>query len=349
MTLGNKNLPITYREYKFAEEFPILLMEGKSTSPQIDFIHFHNCIEIAFCRKGTMTWNLENRIFSLTPGNICFLPPFFTHGSFFPVLPEAAPKETVPKETTPKEVAPKKAALKVTVSEANISPGIDTMEDAPDTDVSCVYLFFNPEQLLAPFYPNGLPREFTWYQYTDFPKILPAALFPEQVKLIRMIIQELQEKKEHYRQSVRGMVETLLILLYRQHLDCPVFGGTVSALPQLFPAVSFLDTEYASELDTAHLAHLCGLSQRQFLLYFQECFSQTPLQYLRTVRIQKACRLLTSTETGILDIALQTGFRSLSSFNRYFHKIVGSNPQAFRNDRRVIVKKDPRYAPYHAE
>lgn len=195
MTPGNKNLPITYREYKFAEEFPILLMEGKSTSPQIDFIHFHNCIEIAFCRKGTMTWNLENRIFSLTPGNICFLPPFFTHGSFFPVLPEAAPKETVPKEATPKEVAPKKAALKVTVSEANISPGIDTMEDAPDTDVSCVYLFFNPEQLLAPFYPNGLPREFTWYQYTDFPKILPAALFPEQVKLIRMIIQELQEKK----------------------------------------------------------------------------------------------------------------------------------------------------------
>ena len=67
MTANNKSLPITYREYKFAEEFPILLMEGKSTSPQIDFIHFHNCIEIAFCNKGTMTWNLENRVFSLTP------------------------------------------------------------------------------------------------------------------------------------------------------------------------------------------------------------------------------------------------------------------------------------------
>lgn len=171
MTPGNKNLPITYREYKFAEEFPILLMEGKSTSPQIDFIHFHNCIEIAFCRKGTMTWNLENRIFSLTPGNICFLPPFFTHGSFFPVLPEAAPKETVPKETALKVVFSEAKGF----SEANISPGNDTMEDVPDTDVSCVYLFFNPEQLLAPFYPNGLPREFTWYQYTDFPKILPAA------------------------------------------------------------------------------------------------------------------------------------------------------------------------------
>ena len=138
MTPGNKNLPITYREYKFAEEFPILLMEGKSTSPQIDFIHFHNCIEIAFCRKGTMAWNLENRIFSLTPGNICFLPPFFTHGSFFPVLPEAAPKKIVPKETAPKE-----DALKVVFSEANISPGIDTTEDAPDTDVSICFLTRN--------------------------------------------------------------------------------------------------------------------------------------------------------------------------------------------------------------
>ena len=94
----------------------------------------------------------------LTPGNICFLPPFFHAWFLFPgFCREAAPKETVPKETTLKEVAPKKAALKVTVSEANISPGIDTMEDAPDTDVSCVYLFLTRNRLLAPFYPNGLP------------------------------------------------------------------------------------------------------------------------------------------------------------------------------------------------
>ena len=112
------------------------MMEDKSTTPQIDFIHFHNCIEIAFCQSGTMTWNLENQVSSLSPGNICFLPPFFTHGSFFP---------------------------------------------SQEGEVSCSYLFFNPEQLLAPFYPNGLPSEFTWYQYTDFSKLL-SGRFPEQVE-----------------------------------------------------------------------------------------------------------------------------------------------------------------------
>ena len=242
MTSCSRNLPVTYREYKFAADFPILLMEVKSTTPQIDFIHFHNCIEIAFCQSGTITW----------------------------------------------------------------------------------------------------------YQYTDFSKLLSGERFCEEVELIRMIIGELTDRVGHYRTTVRGMVETLLVLLYRKHQGCSVFGGGGSSLPQLFPAISYLDSEYAVELDTAHLAYLCGLSSRQFMQRFQESFQQTPLQYLRTVRIQKACRMLTSSETGILDIALQTGFHSLSSFNRYFHKIVGSSPQAFRNDRRAIVKKDPRYAPYRA-
>ncbi|ERI70752.1 hypothetical protein HMPREF1548_01987, partial [Clostridium sp. KLE 1755] len=180
MTSCSRNLPVTYREYKFAADFPILLMEVKSTTPQIDFIHFHNCIEIAFCQSGTMTWNLENQVSSLSPGNICFLPPFFTHGSFFP------PQEG---------------------------------------EVSCSYLFFNPEQLLAPFYPNGLPSEFTWYQYTDFSKLLSGERFCEEVELIRMIIGELTDRVGHYRTTVRGMVETLLVLLYRKHQGCSVFGG----------------------------------------------------------------------------------------------------------------------------
>ena len=65
------------------------------------------------------------------------------------------------------------------------------------------------------------------------------------------------------------MVETLLVLLYRKHQGCSVFGGGGSSLPQLFPAISYLDSEYAAELDTAHLAYLCGLSSRQFMQRFQ--------------------------------------------------------------------------------
>ena len=79
-------LPVTYREYRFSEGFPALLMRGTSiTSPsEREFLHFHNSIEIALCVHGRMNWNLENAECMLLPGDLCFLPPFFTHSSRFP-------------------------------------------------------------------------------------------------------------------------------------------------------------------------------------------------------------------------------------------------------------------------
>lgn len=61
MTVGEQaSLPVTYREYVFSQDFPMLFVQGTRISDHVDFIHFHNCIEIALCEKGSMTWNLEN-------------------------------------------------------------------------------------------------------------------------------------------------------------------------------------------------------------------------------------------------------------------------------------------------
>lgn len=297
------SLPITYREYRFAPDFPLLLMEVTSTTPLADFIHFHNCIEIAVCEQGTMDWNLENNTCQMTPGSFCLLPPFFTHASFFP---------------------------------------------AQEGEVLCHYLFFNPEQLLKPFYPNGLPEEFQWYHYTGFHKIMNGTDYPEELQLLRQILYELQEEKPFYQQTILGLVEALLTLFYRHHQGNPVFMPSSNSIPDLFPAISYLDTEYLQEPDIALLAQLCGLSRKQFLEKFRQSFHQTPLQYLKTLRVRKACYLLTSTETGILDIALQTGFQSLSGFNRSFQSVIGCSAQTFRNEKRAIVKKNPRHAPFVA-
>ena len=48
-------LPVTYREYRLAEDFPALLMQVSSITPpsEKEFLHFHNFIEIALCvREG---------------------------------------------------------------------------------------------------------------------------------------------------------------------------------------------------------------------------------------------------------------------------------------------------------
>lgn len=304
--MGKNHFPsITYREYKFGEDFPFLLMHGTHISSQIDFIHFHNCIEIALLEKGTMMWNLENEICTLTPGNLCFLPPFFTHASFFP------PQE----------------------SEA----------------VLCHYIFFNPEQLLAPLYPNGLPEEFSWYRYTEFSKVLPGDIFREEKELIKNIIREASRRQDYFQPIVVGLIESLMVQLYRRHQSNPVSVIQQNPISLFFPVVSYLDQEYQTDVEDEFLAQLCGLSRTQFLEKFRDNFHQTPRQYIRNVRIRKACHLLTSTEKSILDIALQIGFSSLSSFNRAFFTIMGQTPNTFRNEHRAIIKKDLLYAPFDAK
>ena len=298
-------LPVTYREYRFSEGFPVLLMRGTSiTSPsEREFLHFHNSIEIALCVHGRMNWNLENAECMLLPGDLCFLPPFFTHSSRFPPQQEK--------------------------------------------DVLCYYLFLNPEKLLAPFYPGGLPQEFLWYRYTDFPKVFRKEAFEREIALIREIMEEMEEPGDFGQEMVCGLVQALMASLYCRFRDRPTLIVKGSFLPVLFPAILHLETEYAAYPDTALLAHLCGLSQRHFLDEFKNSFHQTPLQYVRILRVQQACRLLTSTEDSILGIALQTGFQSVSSFNRQFLALMGRSPQVFRNEKRSIPKKDTLYAPYH--
>lgn len=78
-------MTITYREYIFQPDFPFACIHHTCTARQADFIHFHNCLEIALCDQGTMQWNVEGQDFLLHPDEFCLVPPFATHCSFHPL------------------------------------------------------------------------------------------------------------------------------------------------------------------------------------------------------------------------------------------------------------------------
>ena len=60
-------------------------------------------------------------------------------------------------------------------------------------------------------------------------------------------------------------------------------------------------------------------------------YKRQPLDFINSTRIEKACTLLKSTEKSILSISEQVGYHSISSFNRYFIKVMGVSPRAYRN------------------
>jgi transcriptional regulator GlxA family with amidase domain len=85
------------------------------------------------------------------------------------------------------------------------------------------------------------------------------------------------------------------------------------------------------------LAQVSAVSAAHFARSFKEAFGMPPHRYLLTRRIERAVALLRDTELSITEIAFQTGWKSLGTFGRVFHDIIGENPGSLRARERSIL------------
>ena len=54
--------------------------------------------------------------------------------------------------------------------------------------------------------------------------------------------------------------------------------------------------------------------------------------YINSIRIGNACRLLTESNAPISEISEEVGFNTVRTFNRAFVKHIGSSPREYRNN-----------------
>ncbi|WP_425398171.1 helix-turn-helix domain-containing protein [Aeoliella sp.] len=99
---------------------------------------------------------------------------------------------------------------------------------------------------------------------------------------------------------------------------------------ELAPVVRHIDEHYADTISMADMAELANLSSTHFNRRFKQLLRMTPMQYLRTVRVQAVQRLLTTTQRSMADVAALTGFADQSHLIRVFRQVTGMTPAAFR-------------------
>jgi AraC family transcriptional regulator of adaptative response / methylphosphotriester-DNA alkyltransferase methyltransferase len=75
-----------------------------------------------------------------------------------------------------------------------------------------------------------------------------------------------------------------------------------------------------------------GVSRHRMAMIFKECYGMTPKKYYDTLRIEEAKKKLTATDATIMDIAFDTGFRSLSAFYMLFRKRMNISPSKYRKE-----------------
>ena len=116
---------------------------------------------------------------------------------------------------------------------------------------------------------------------------------------------------------------------------------TVPVRQALHRVFDYVNAHYAEKITLDTAAAVAGFSK----FYFSRIFSQyTNLpfsQYLLNRRIAVASKLLYSTDQRLLDIAIQSGFSSLSTFNRVFKNCHGCTPTEYRMLYRTRGLQDP--------
>ncbi len=64
--------------------------------------------------------------------------------------------------------------------------------------------------------------------------------------------------------------------------------------------------------------------------FFREIAGVSPIRYLISYRLERACSLLVHTTQSVTDIALECGFENISYFIRKFREEKGCTPKEYR-------------------
>lgn len=207
-----------------------------------------------------------------------------------------------------------------------------TTYSAPGTQSLWTYLFVDPQELLDPLTGGYAKQTSELLRKINSAFLIPAGHSPSVSFYFNQICYSIQEKPSNHHLKVRSDFLSLLIdavnFLPKQEA-APETLDSASTL-SIVPALEYIKQNYMTTFSMDYLAELCGLSPTHFRRIFNLAMGRSPLEYLNTVRINKACYLLRSTEDSILNISEDVGFHSISSFNRYFSRMIGMSPREYR-------------------
>lgn len=94
---------------------------------------------------------------------------------------------------------------------------------------------------------------------------------------------------------------------------------------------TYIDEHYTDDLTLEFAADLIGYSKFHFTRLFKQFSNTTFYDYLCFKRIKVAEELLINPSLSITDVAIRSGFPSISTFNRLFKKLKNCTPTEYRD------------------
>jgi AraC-like DNA-binding protein len=146
--------------------------------------------------------------------------------------------------------------------------------------------------------------------------------------ILQHLRQELFNQQIGYRTRVNQLIDELFILIARKLTHQ---NNSYRDFPQAFMKLeNTLRQNLSHQWTVEEMAGLVGLGTTSFAEKVKNYTGFSPLNYLITIRISEAIKLLNRQDLNVTGIALDTGFYSSQHFSTTFKKLTGYTPSEFR-------------------
>ena len=166
---------------------------------------------------------------------------------------------------------------------------------------------------------------------------------PAQATIIEMIRAafSLPENEFGYELKIREALSRIWLELF------PICAPLLKEKPQAADAATdkvkammvYIHEHYGEKISISELASAAFLSERECYRVFQNHLHMTPVDYIRSYRIQIACQLLAESQIPVTEVGTACGMGNSSYFGKVFREFTGYTPRQYRQkwqDKNII-------------
>ena len=261
-------------------------------------LYTHDVIEISFVERGSGIHQIANQSIPCMQGDVYVIHHNIPHGYF---------------------LASKQDELVVRRIQFNVGDWFDSDVAAPDSNRFCYGIFSDNEQCAC--------------------AMLNSKTLSEVEALFDAIASELEQKRDEWQDSIKASLSLLLITLGRY------MNGAIKNIPKI-PSKEWRKATLAlqtiserfgdSTLTLEKVAQELFISQSKLSRLFKNLTGKSFSEYLKEVRISRACKMLRETELFVDDIMKRCGMKDITTFYHNFHERMGVTPAQYRSERSKV-------------
>lgn len=161
-------------------------------------------------------------------------------------------------------------------------------------------------------------------------------IYDDAYQLLMQIRNEYFGEKDFAELTIFSLLLNLFVLIGTNHLNSLNFFSSMRPSKQkayinkFNTVMEYIDANYMSDLSLDVVAAAAGFSKFHFSRLFKQYTGFTFCDYIRHHKIKIAEELLNQSDLSVTEIAMQSGFVSLSTFNRVFRQLKNCSPTEYR-------------------